>query len=68
VEAKDDREDPLAPLIWGVENGSVPAEVPWAPIYNREPRIPLSLAAPALEEARFQMEADKIIVRFDQPH
>ena len=27
VEAKDDREDPIAPLIWGVENGSIPAEV-----------------------------------------
>jgi hypothetical protein len=61
-----DLEDKKLFKQWGT-NGTMPPEVPWAPIYNREPRIPLSLAAPALLEARFDMEAGSIIVQFDQP-
>ena len=45
----------------------MPPDVPYAPIYNREPRIPLTLAAPALIMARFTIEAGFIIVDFDQP-
>jgi hypothetical protein len=61
-----DLTEPSATLLWG-DNGTVPADVAWFPLFNREPRIPLTLAAPALIEARFDMEAGSIIVKFDQP-
>jgi len=46
----------------GVVNPNIPFVAP----YNREPRIPLSLAAPTLISARFTMEAVRINVKFDR--
>lgn len=40
--------------------------IPYAGIFNTEPRIPLSLAAPALVYARFSMEAGSITIAFDR--
>ena len=37
--------------------GTMPYDVPFAAIFNREPRIPLTLAAPSLVSARFTIEA-----------
>ncbi|CAK8985126.1 Uncharacterized protein SCF082_LOCUS16885 [Durusdinium trenchii] len=46
--------------------GTVSYKSPYTPIFNKEPRIPLSLAAPALVYARFSMEAVTIDVKFDR--
>jgi len=46
--------------------GTVDYTVPFTQIFNKEPRIPLSLAAPAILYARFNMEATTIGVFFDQ--
>ncbi|OLP79645.1 hypothetical protein AK812_SmicGene40045 [Symbiodinium microadriaticum] len=52
--------------------GTVTYKSPYTPIFNKEkcgqqePRIPLSLAAPALVYARFSMEAVTIDVKFDR--
>ncbi|CAJ1420734.1 unnamed protein product [Effrenium voratum] len=46
--------------------GTVSYKSPYTPFFNKEPRIPLSLAAPALVYARFSMEAVTIDVQFDR--
>lgn len=46
--------------------GTLPYDVPYAGIFNREPRIPLTLAAPSLVSARFTIEAGSINVNFDR--
>eukprot|EP00929_Paragymnodinium_shiwhaense_P065305 TRINITY_DN32751_c0_g2_i1.p1 TRINITY_DN32751_c0_g2~~TRINITY_DN32751_c0_g2_i1.p1 ORF type:complete len:3094 (+),score=652.16 TRINITY_DN32751_c0_g2_i1:502-9282(+) len=45
--------------------GTIDYRIPYASIYNREPRIPLSLAAPRLVSARFTMEAATLEITFD---
>jgi len=46
--------------------GTTDYRAPATGIFNREPRIPLSLAAPSLSRAMFTIDASTIIISFDR--
>lgn len=46
--------------------GTIKYDVPYAAIFNREPKIPLTLAAPAMLFARFAMDGSPLYVEFDR--
>eukprot|EP00397_Hematodinium_sp_SG-2012_P000097 GEMP01000097.1.p1 GENE.GEMP01000097.1~~GEMP01000097.1.p1 ORF type:complete len:1760 (+),score=318.24 GEMP01000097.1:65-5344(+) len=48
------------------EKGIIDAEIPYAALYNREPRIPLSLPAAQMLSARFTKDGTHITILFDR--